>query len=109
VAVGRQTGILDTKKAAVKLVLKFPNGCYKDFHSKPAAQEWFDLFHLKRSNEKLLPDVSSFKSSADTQYSPVAEPGSSPQRPIDSILDITKVGHDPSVAVDSKLQHSYGR
>jgi hypothetical protein len=101
VAVGRQTGIFDTKKAAMKSVLKFPKGCYKGFHSKPAAQEWFDLRRLKRSNKNLLPDDASFKGSVDTHYSPVAEPGSSPQRPIDSILDITKVGHDPSVG-DSK-------
>jgi hypothetical protein len=34
----------------MKFVLKFPSGCYKGFHSKPAVQEWLDLRWLKRSN-----------------------------------------------------------
>jgi hypothetical protein len=97
VAVGRRVGIFDNKRAAMKSVLKFPNGCYKGFRSKPAAQEWLDLRRSKRSSEQLIPDDLSLKGNNETQYSPDEEAGSSPQRPIDAILDITKVGHDPSV------------
>jgi hypothetical protein len=62
VAVGRRVDIFDAKQAAMKSVLNFPNGCYKGFRSKPAAQEWLDLRRLKRSNEQLIPDDLSFKS-----------------------------------------------
>jgi hypothetical protein len=106
VAVGRRVGIFDTKQAAMKSVLKFPNGCYKGFRSKPAAQEWLDLRRLKRSNEQLIPDNLSFKSTDETQYSPDKEAGSSPQRPIDAILDITKVGHDPSVGDPKRMYNT---
>jgi hypothetical protein len=96
VAVGRRVDIFDNKKAATKSVLRYPNGCYKCFRSKPVAQEWLELRRLKRSNERPLPDNTSLKSSDETHYSLGEEAGSSPQRSIDAILDITKVRHDPS-------------
>jgi hypothetical protein len=107
VAVGRRVGIFDNKQAAMKSALKFPNGCYKGFRSKPAAQEWLDLCRLKRSNAQLIPDDLSLKSNDETQYgAPDEETGSLPQRSIDAILDITKVGHDPSIGDPKRLHNT---
>jgi hypothetical protein len=61
---------------------------------------------LKRSNKQLIPDDLSLKSNDETQYSPKEEAGSSPQRPIDAILDIRKVGHDPSVGDPERMYNT---
>jgi hypothetical protein len=105
VSAGRTTGIFDNKDAALKSVLKFLHGCYKGFRSKPSAEEWLRII---RPNNRNAPsrDDSSLKSSDSTQCVhtdpdvPCSSPGTT--RPIDSILDVTKVGHDPSVG-DSKM------
>jgi hypothetical protein len=105
-SVGRTTGIFENKDAALKSVLKFPHGCYKGFHVKSSAEEWL---RLRRSTNKNATrrDDSSLKSSDSTHYVPTDsdDPCSSsgPTRPIDSILDVTKVGHDPSVGDSTRL------
>jgi hypothetical protein len=106
VAVGRKVGIFGSKPEALKSVLRFPHGCYKGFCGKRAAEEWLALHGSSTNKASKIPEDHSLRSSDSTQYEKLARAGSLiPPRPINEILDVTKVGHDPSVG---KAKELYG-
>jgi hypothetical protein len=106
VAAGRKAGISGSKLEALKSVLRFLHGCYKGFCSKRAAKEWLALCGSSTNKASMIPEDRSLKSSDSTQYESSARAGSLiPPRPINEILDVTKVEHNPSVG---KAKELYG-
>jgi hypothetical protein len=104
VSVGRKVGIFDSKPEALKSVLRYPYGCYKGFRIKQAAIEWLALHRSSTNNAPAVPDNRSLRSSDSTHYEKLDD-SQVPPRPINEILDVTKVGHDPSVG---KAKELYG-